>query len=111
MKLLTLIGLVAGSLLLMLGLAWIIEGNNFFLYKVFAPREEQVRREVFEQSKSYNDGMLQELYSMQLDYVKAKNAEQKAAIKSVILHRVSGYDQNKLPFDLRQFINQLKSED
>lgn len=104
----TIVATVLGTFVLIFGLTWAVEGNDFLLYKFFAPKQEQVRREVFEQSKSYNDGMVQELYSMQRDYVMAKNDEQRAALKSVILHRVAGYDQSKLPFDLRQFISGLR---
>src|SRR5271157_1542722 len=67
-----------------LGLAWIVQGNDFFMYRYFAPKQEQVRREVFEQSKAYNDGMIQELRTMQLDYIKGTK-EQKDGMRSVIL--------------------------
>lgn len=104
---------VAGGIILLvclcLGLGWVIEGNDFFLYKVFAPRREAVRRETFEQSKAYNDGMAQELRSAQIDYVKA-TPDQKQAIGSIVMHRVSGYDQSKLPADLRAFVRQVESD-
>ena len=41
--------LVLGGIL---SLIWITTDNQFFLYKFFAPREEAVRRETFEQSKA-----------------------------------------------------------
>ena len=31
-------------IVLMLGLGWIATGNDFFLYKYFAPKQEAVRR-------------------------------------------------------------------
>lgn len=97
------------TLVMLMSIGWLIKGNDFFLYKVFSAKEEQVRRETFEESKSYNDGMKQELYSMQMEYIKA-NEDQKIALRSVILHRVAGYDVNKLPADLQQFVLQLKKE-
>lgn len=90
-----------------LGLTWMVQGNNFFLFKFFAPREEAVRREVFEQSKAYNEGMAQELRRMQMEYIKADD-KQKEALASVILHQFAGYNANTLPPDLRLFINELK---
>lgn len=93
----------------LLGFVWLIQGNDFFLYKVFAPKYEQVRRETFEQSKAYNQGMIQELQNMQFEYVKA-DKEHQAALASVILHRAADYNENKLPGDLRAFINQLKTK-
>ena len=92
-----------------LAIPWVIQGNDFFLYKVFAPQYESVRRDTFEQSKSFNQGMIQELQNMQFEYVKADNAHQ-SALSSIILHRVADYDETKLPSDLRRFISQLRQE-
>ncbi|MFA6447743.1 MAG: hypothetical protein WCW31_05870 [Patescibacteria group bacterium] len=97
------------GLMVILGLTWVIQGNDFFLYKVFAPKYEAARRETFEQSKAYNQGTIQELQRMRFEYVKAA-PEQKAALASVILHQVADFDENRLPPNLKDFINQLKRE-
>jgi hypothetical protein len=99
---------VFGAVVLM-GLGWAFTGNDFFIYKYFAPKQEAVRREVFEESKAYNQGMIQELQNMQFEYVKATPSQQ-AALASVILHRVADYDEDKLPSDLRAFVQQLRNK-
>lgn len=96
-----------GIIALMFGLAWAVEGNDFFMYKYFAPKQEAVRREVFEQSKAYNDGMSQQLDKERLEYIKL-TPDQKAAERSIILHQFSGYDTSHLTFDQNQFLNQLE---
>lgn len=96
-------------MLIILVLTWIVQGNNFFIYKVFAPQYEQTRREVFEETKSYNQGMIQELQNMQFEYVKA-DPSHKDALASIILQRTADYDLNKLPPDLRQFVQKLREE-
>lgn len=68
---------------------------------------EETRNEVFHESAAYNDGMLRELSSLQLRYTQASDAE-KAALKSVILHKFSVYDINRLPPDLQLFYRQLR---
>lgn len=95
------------TLVLLLGLAWAIQGTDFFLYRYFAPRQEQARREVFEQSKAYNQGMVQDLQRMMFDYATATPAQQDA-LGSILLHRVADYDIEKLPPDLRGFILKLR---
>lgn len=100
---------IVGILALMLGVTWIVQGNDFFMFKVFAPKYEQVRREVFEQSKAYNQGMIQELQNMQFEYLRA-DQEHQSALASIILHRAADFDQDKLPPQLRNFITQLKAE-
>ena len=96
---------------LLFALGWAVQGNDFFLYKVFAPKYKQVRRDTFEQSKAYNQGMIQELQNMQFEYVKA-TPDQQAALRSIILHRASDFDidQPEVPADLRRFIQQLRRE-
>lgn len=97
------------SIIAVCALMWAVQGSDFFLYKVFAPKYEQVRRETFEQSKAYNQGMIQELQNMQFEYIKAEPA-QKSALASIILHRSADYDPDKLPADLRSFIADLKNQ-
>ena len=101
-----------GVLALILGLSWVFMGNEFFLYKYFAPRQEAVRRQVFEQSRAFNQGMVQELQNMQFDYVKTTDPAAKTALASIILHRASGYnlDDPIVPADLRGFVAMLKQE-
>ena len=71
-------------------------------YRVFAPATEQVRYDTFKNSQSYNEGMLKDLYDLEREYIKA-NAEQKAALRALILHRFDSYDRNRLPADLQAF--------
>ena len=103
----TVIKYVLLFVMLSLGLSWIFQGNDFFLLKVFAPKYEAVRRETFEQSKAYNQGMIQEIQAMQFQYIQA-DAEHKKALASIILHRVADYDMSKFPPDTARFIAELK---
>ncbi len=104
-------GIAAVVLLIaaLLGMTWLVQGNEFFLQKYFAPKMEDVRRETFEHSKAYNQGMIQELQKMQFDYVKA-DEKHKDALASIILHRVADYDIEKLPENLRRFVQELRRE-
>ncbi len=112
MKVTQFVGIVVLSLMAIaavFGLVWVIQGNDFFLYKVFAPQYEDVRRETFEHSKAYNQGMIQELQNMQFQYVQA-DEKHKDALASLILHRAADFDESKLPADLRSFIAGLRRE-
>jgi hypothetical protein len=103
------IATLLGIVVLMLCIGWAFTGNNFFLYKYFAPQYEQVRREVFKGSEAYREGMLQELSQMHLDYIKG-TTEQKAAIASVVMHRVAYFDTKLLTPELREFIAEVRNE-
>ncbi len=103
------ISAAVGILVGVFALVWAIQGNDFFMYKVFAPKYEEARREVFENTKSYNDGMKQELENMRFDYEQA-SPESKAALASIILHRVAGYGEDKLSLEMQNFVNKLRAQ-
>jgi hypothetical protein len=91
-------------------IGFICQQNDLFMYKHFAPKYEQARRETFEQSKAYNEGMAQELEKMMLDYKKSNSDDEKQALKSVILHRAANFDLDSpsVSTELRSFIQGLK---
>lgn len=100
------IGFLLLGLLAVIALGWALSANDLALSRVFAPAQEQVRREVFEQSKAYRDGVVQELRSMQFAYIKADPAH-KAGLASMIRHKVAGVPADAIPADLQQFIQEL----
>ena len=90
----------------LLGVGWLLTGNELAMQQVFAPKFEQTRRETFEQSKAFRDGVIQELRSMQFDYIKADPTHQ-AGLASVIRHKATQLPREDLPADLLQFIDSL----
>lgn len=105
---LRIIGAILGGLLGILALTWVLQGNHFFMYRVFGIQYENTRREIFEQSRAFNEGMAQELQRMWLDYQHATNPDEKAAIRSLVQHRVAGYDVSRIENpQLRGFVVQM----
>ncbi len=103
------IGVCFGALILIFALGWAIQGNEFFMYKFFAPKQEAVRRKVFEETYSYRRGVIQELQNMQMEYAKA-TPSQRDAMASIILHRAADFPEAEMPSDLRTFIADLRHE-
>lgn len=83
--LLTLFVVVAG--LQLLGIEW---------YRFFETRRESARRDVFEQTRSWNAGKAQELSKLKLEYELAKDPADRAALVSAIRQRFANYDPNEL---------------
>lgn len=86
-------------------------GLNLFglaQYKFFAPKYRAVENQVFKESEQYNDGMVRDLENLQLEYINADQAH-KDALRAIVLHRFSVYDENRLPVNLRNFYDQLRS--
>lgn len=101
--------LTLGLVVLAEGVQFAVQGSDYFLYRVFAPRREAARREVFEQSKSYNDGMAQEIWAMKVQYQRA-DATGKASLASTIAQRTAAYDTSLLPLDLQRFVDEIRAQ-
>ncbi len=98
-----------GGLVLLLALSWIFTGNDFFLYKAFAPKQEAVRREVFKQSQAYNDGMANQLADIQRQYATTTDTNAKLVLLSTTYHRYASYDASQLPGELQLFLASVRS--
>lgn len=81
---------------------------SYRIYQRYAPLNEQVRRETYEQSRAFREGTVRDLENMQLEYARGGDA-QKAAIKSVALHRLADVDPSLLTPELRDFRAELRS--
>ena len=103
-------GILTGVGALVLFLAFIFGMNLFGLaqYSFFAPKVRAVENQVFKESEQYNDGMIRDLENLQMAYIQA-DAEQKQALRAITLHRFSVYPEDKMPPNLRNFYNQLRS--
>ena len=98
-------GLLGLALLLTLafGATWLgIEWYGFF-----GPKREAVRREVFKQTKSYNEGKMQQLTKYRIEYLRADTPEERSAIASTIRIAFADYDMDQLKPELRGFLRNM----
>lgn len=93
----------------MLGLTWIIQGNDFFMYKVFAPKYEQVRRETYEQTKSYRQGSVQRLSEL-CKQVADTDDSHKVMLNDVISHEFAEWDLADVPTYLRPCLQSARAK-
>ena len=104
------IGCCILGIALALGGIFALEALEITNYGWFAPKQAAVERHVFEQTKSYNQGVVQELRKAQLDFARAKDPTEKTAIASFALHQTADYDYNNLPSDLQSFVSVLQAQ-
>lgn len=102
---------VALALLLLMiamyGLGFLATGGDLAIYRFWAPKQENARREVFVNTNGYVQGKIGHLSELQLAYEQAEGP-QRAALRSVIIREAAQIDNAKLPADLRGFIAGLK---
>ena len=89
-------------------LTWGLAYHDLIFTSFFAPKYENVRRNTFEQSKSFRTGAVQELQNMQFEYIKAA-PEHKKALADIIRHRATEIPIDAMPADLSAFVNTLSN--
>ena len=103
----------AGVLLLIVVLMAITFGLGLFgleFKKFFAPKYEEVRREVFEETKSYNEGKAMEFEKLRLEYLREKDPAGKTALAHALLHKLADYDKTKLSLEQQRFLKKLEQQ-
>jgi hypothetical protein len=79
------------------------------MFQFFAPKFENVRREVFEQTQSYTHGKIQDLAKYKAEYDAAESEEDRQAIRGVILMRFAEFDETKIrSLGLQQFLREMR---
>src|SRR5262245_51066674 len=91
---------VIGLFFFMIALGWVAQGNEFFLAKFFMPKYEQLRRETYEQSKSYRQGSVQRLNELCKQISDADEGHQ-PALYSIVAHEFAEWDTKDVPEYLR----------
>jgi hypothetical protein len=89
-------------------LTWGIAYHDLLFTSFFAPKYETVRRNTYEQSKSFRTGAVQELQNMRFEYIRS-DAAHKLALKDIIIHRAAEVPEDAMPQDLYNFIQGLKT--
>ena len=83
---------IALILIILFGLEWLGIGWTGY----FGPKKQAVRRKVFEESKSYSHGRIQDLAKYYKEYNMAKSQDEKDTIASVIRFRFAEFDADKI---------------
>jgi hypothetical protein len=100
---------VIGALLLIMvtgfGLGFVGDAMNWWSFKFWAPKVEQVRYDVHKKSQAYQDGMAQQLADAAEQWPTLNNT-QKGSVRAVLRSRMRDFDTSNLAPDLRDFYEQ-----
>ena len=103
------IGIVIAFFAITTILGFAFQGQSFILYKYFAPKEEAVRTQIYRQNQSYQDGTVNDLTKLQIEYVQATTPEAKMVLADAIIHKSTTYT-GPMPYELKVFITKIRSE-
>lgn len=95
------IGIIIVILLLQLaGIGW---------FRVIEPMREDARREVFEETKSYVHGKIQQLAKYKYEYDRSEDPLSRGGIKSVIRSQFAAFDADNIrDYKLKNFLIKIR---
>jgi len=97
------LGILLGAAIVLIGLPI----GGYYLYAYLAPKYEATRRDVMIESRSYSEGTVRELYTLQRQYQAAKTDDERATIAAAARHEFSIFPKERLPTDLLAFLQQV----
>ena len=74
-------------------------------YKFIAPKKADVKREVFENTKSFREGKKQELLKYYHEYLGA-DEDGKESLKMIVRHTFADVDISEYPMELKHFVEE-----
>jgi hypothetical protein len=95
---------VAGAAVLVTGCVVLFRVCGIADTKFFGTADQNAQREVYENTKTYRDGVRRDLDELTLAYSTAKTAEEKQSILSIMKHRVEGIPPELVPADVKQLL-------
>lgn len=73
----------------------------------FGTRYADADREVFENSKPYIHGTIENLVRLKLEYETADNDSHRKAIKNLVLVQMANIDRNQVPYNINTWVDSL----
>ena len=91
-----------------LAIIFILELFGLGMFKFFEPKKENIRREIFENTKSYTHGKIQDLAKLYQEYQKA-DPDGKETIKTLVQSQFSDFDAEKINnYKLQIFLTNMR---
>jgi len=104
-----LIGLIVGGFILLLVTIFVLNFYGLEMFKFFRPKYENAKREVFEETKSYVHGKVQDLGKYYYEYNTAETLADKEAIASLVRMQFAEFDAGQIrEIKLQQFLTKIR---
>jgi hypothetical protein len=100
--------IVIGYVAALIAVVFFLNGLGLVSFKFFAPKMEDAKRTVFENTQSFVHGKAQQLSKYRLEYNLAKSDEDRRALRVAILSAASDVDLDKLPYEIASFVKSIR---
>lgn len=89
------------------GLGFLATGGDLAIYRFWAPKQENAKRAVFENTQSYVQGKQEYISRLRYQYQTADPGAQREALKTLILSEAANVDNSKLSSDVQAFLRSI----
>lgn len=97
------------AIAVVIGIGFGINYLNLLSYSFFAPKYEDARRNVFENTQSFVDWKNQEIDKYYMEFSRSDSDKEKKAISSVLIHSLAWVDEEKLGYTEKLYLNEMKN--
>ena len=97
------------GLVVIYALGFLATGGDLAIYRYWAPKQENAKREVFQNTQSYVQGKIQNLEQECFAYHKADGV-QKDALAGEVRNEATTIDMNKLPSDEQSCVSEARGQ-
>ena len=105
------IGGVIGFVLFLFIFSISLEYMGLVKYGIIKPKQEEIRREIYEETQSYVEGKRQAASKYYREYQKSKSQDDKEAILVMVSIDFANFDESKLSPIIRKFVKLAKYGD
>ena len=99
------IGGLLAFILLVMGVSLLFGWFSVGYTSTVGKAQQNAERKVFEQTQSYVEGKRQEVTKYRYEYLKAKDRDEREAIKATLRTSLANFDKSKLDYDLQSFVD------
>jgi len=100
---LTIIAIMAG----LFAIGFIATGGDLAMYRFWAPKQENAKRVVFENTQSYVQGKQEYISRLRYQYQMSEPGAQHEALRQLILSEAANVDNSKLSPDVQSFLRSI----
>ena len=102
------VGLTIVGVIIFLALICGLDYSGLMWESFIGPKRENIRRNIFEQTKSYNQANIQQLIDYRKQYYMAKTKEDKAIIANTVMHMYADINPQGIDMELIEFLKICK---
>ena len=101
------LGMGLGGLVIVIAVSCLLSLGGVYWYAFIGPKKEAARRKVFEETRSYNQGKVQQLAKYREEWSRSDETG-KSVIQGTIKHQFADFKSENLPKELRHFLTTMR---